>query len=212
MDSKDLALDVDLEVARAIHCVVRGFHDGECPKCHQLFNSKQMVWNWDRIGNPRSSHKCPNCHCGFEISKEEMDAAIALFGPIMDRNLEVFEVWRSDFHTRKQLRKENEEGAEEICKFALNNTHAPVSQEWVDDSNAAPLTMVEDDLDKTFGLPKISDVITYLSKMKEQHGDLPFYMTNGDMNSVLPVKTLDFIIEEEPIDKNGHLLPRGLVL
>jgi hypothetical protein len=35
-------LDVDFEVARSLHRVVRAMHDGECPKCNRLFESYQM--------------------------------------------------------------------------------------------------------------------------------------------------------------------------
>lgn len=77
---------------RALHRVVRAMHDGECPKCHNLFDCEQMrVVN--RIG-AFVAHRCPDC--GFEISKEESAAALDEFSVFMDRNLEVFEQWRTD--------------------------------------------------------------------------------------------------------------------
>ena len=34
MSSENLALDVSLEKARALHRVWRALNDGDCPKCH----------------------------------------------------------------------------------------------------------------------------------------------------------------------------------
>lgn len=92
---KNLELDVDTsELTRAIHRIVRGMHDGECPKCHRLFESTAMVWSQEYgKGNPHNSHKCP--HCGFSITHDEMQEAIALFGPLMEHSLELFELWRA---------------------------------------------------------------------------------------------------------------------
>jgi predicted RNA-binding Zn-ribbon protein involved in translation (DUF1610 family) len=88
-DAKDLHLDVDFETARALHRVVRGMHDGECPRCHQLFDSRAMV---SRLLDEPDT-RCPNC--GFAITHAEKQAAIRAFAPVMERNLAVFEEWRS---------------------------------------------------------------------------------------------------------------------
>jgi hypothetical protein len=81
-----LNLDVDAETARAVHRIVRGFHDGECPSCHQLFEAYQVL-------DPQGGSTCPKC--GFSISAEEKQAAIRLFAPHMDRALVAFLKWRS---------------------------------------------------------------------------------------------------------------------
>jgi hypothetical protein len=83
--AEKLKFDVDFETARAIHRVVRGMHDGECPKCHTLFDGFCM-----RLEN--GSEQCPKCF--FSISYEEIQAAMKAFAPVMERNLEVFEKWR----------------------------------------------------------------------------------------------------------------------
>lgn len=80
-------LDVDFEVARSLHRVVRAMQDGECPKCHNLFDSRHM-----RSGYP-SDLKCPGC--GFLVTHDEAEDAIAAFAPVMEKNLEVFEAWRA---------------------------------------------------------------------------------------------------------------------
>ena len=83
--TEDLELDVNFEEARAIHRVVRGMHDGECPNCHRLFQSHEVhLKNGDMI--------CPKCK--FKISHKEAEKAIEVFSIVMERNLAVFENWR----------------------------------------------------------------------------------------------------------------------
>lgn len=82
-----LALDVDFEHARAIHRVVRAFNDGECPRCHVLLEDRNM-----RHGG--GGLKCPRCQ--FYVSDDDMQAAMQLFAPMMDRALLIFEAWRED--------------------------------------------------------------------------------------------------------------------
>jgi hypothetical protein len=82
-----LVLDVDFETARAIHRVVRGMHDGECPKCHRIVSASLME-------HPDGGRVCTAC--GFYISRAEMQAAMRVFAPVMERNLEVFERWRNE--------------------------------------------------------------------------------------------------------------------
>ena len=86
-------LDVDFETARSIHRIVRAMHDGECPKCHALFESRHMT-------TMSGDEQCPAC--GFTITHDEMQAATQTFAPVMERNLEVFETWRADFPSRKR--------------------------------------------------------------------------------------------------------------
>lgn len=84
-------LDVDkFEVARSIHRIVRGMHDGECPKCHYLSDSEKMRSTAYKSGF--LGHVCP--HCYFAITDEEAQLAMQEFGPVMDKNLAVFEDWR----------------------------------------------------------------------------------------------------------------------
>lgn len=88
-------LDVDFEVARSIHRVVRAMHDGECPKCHAIVASELMRWHRQQI--VKKFHYldlvCPKC--GFTITHEDAEAAIAAFAPVMEKNLAVFEQWRA---------------------------------------------------------------------------------------------------------------------
>lgn len=83
-------LDVDFETARSIHRIVRAMHDGECPKCHTLFESRHMV-------SLSGDEVCPAC--GFTITHEESQAAMQTFAPVMERCLKVFERWRSSRNT-----------------------------------------------------------------------------------------------------------------
>jgi hypothetical protein len=103
----ELYLDVDFETARALHRVVRAMHDGECPKCHWLFESSLMrgqrvIDNSPFVtGIPMSvpvsmNLVCPSC--GFTITDEETKAATEAFAPVMERCLAIFEQWRE---TRK---------------------------------------------------------------------------------------------------------------
>lgn len=87
--STDLALDVD--VARAVHRIVRAMHDGECPRCHILVDDFCMKLNG--VVGQADHYLCTSC--GFTIRYEEAQAAIIEFGPFMERNLAVFEEWRA---------------------------------------------------------------------------------------------------------------------
>lgn len=81
MSNDDLNLDRD--ISRALHRVVRAMHDGECPECHNLFSSGEM--------ETPDGHQCPAC--AFKISRAESAAVLELFAEYMDRNLEVFKRW-----------------------------------------------------------------------------------------------------------------------
>jgi ribosomal protein L37AE/L43A len=80
-------LNLDHDQSRAIHRVARALHDGECPRCHQLYDSVDT-----RID--RDLWQCPGCK--FEISGEEMAAVFKEFGSFMDQNLAIFEQWRAN--------------------------------------------------------------------------------------------------------------------
>lgn len=89
-------LDVDFEVARSVHRVVRAMHDGECPNCQNFIESYHMRREHPTNESARyyaETIRCPRC--GFTITGEEAQAAIAEFAPVMQKNLEVFEQWRA---------------------------------------------------------------------------------------------------------------------
>lgn len=92
--SSRLYLDVDFETARALHRVVRAMNDGECPRCHALIEDYHMRKAAPSLASPKYTQTmiCPRC--GFTITGEEAEAAIQVFAPVMERNLEVFEQWR----------------------------------------------------------------------------------------------------------------------
>jgi hypothetical protein len=125
----NLYLDVDFETARALHRVVRAMHDGECPSCHCLFESPAM--RRDRLRLLDGSYQttpasmsmiCP--HCAFKISAEESQAAIAAFAPVMDRNLAIFEQWRTDLR-RATMAAEIEKG---VLGNAITETTRPIQE------------------------------------------------------------------------------------
>jgi len=80
-------VDTDPELARVLHRVVWGMHDGECPSCHALFEAGLM-----RGGGLGADLRCPAC--GFAITAAEQAAAVRAFAPVMERNLAAFEEWR----------------------------------------------------------------------------------------------------------------------
>lgn len=91
---------IDFEIARSVHRIVRAMHDGECPKCHRLFQSKSVVVEmefYSFASDPKEDERCPNC--GFTITRSEIIAALEIFGPVMEKNLEVFEDWRRKLKT-----------------------------------------------------------------------------------------------------------------
>lgn len=88
---EQLALDTDLQKARALHRVWRALNDGDCPKCHHAVaatdiirpNLKGGVWL-----------KCPNPDCGFQVMGEEITEIERMFAPAMDAAVSIFEQWR----------------------------------------------------------------------------------------------------------------------
>lgn len=89
---QQLALDVSLEKARALHRVWRALNDGDCPKCHNAVaatdvirpNLKGGVWI-----------KCPNPDCGFHVTGEEITEIERMFAPAMNGAVAIFEEWRA---------------------------------------------------------------------------------------------------------------------
>ena len=87
----NLALDVSLEKARALHRVWRALNDGDCPKCHHAVaatdvirpNLKGGIWL-----------KCPNPDCGFYVTGQEITEIELMFAPAMDAAVAIFERWR----------------------------------------------------------------------------------------------------------------------
>lgn len=74
--------------ARAIHRVVRALHDGECPRCHKVSTPEEVT------DSANGDDTCP--HCQFTISRKTQETAYALFAPLMEHNLQIFENWRKD--------------------------------------------------------------------------------------------------------------------
>ncbi len=91
-NSTELALDVSLEKARALHHVWRALNDGDCPKCHKHY-AATMMDRFQTLGNPSMSVRCPDC--GFTVYGEEIDAIECLFAPAMDAAVAIFEEWRT---------------------------------------------------------------------------------------------------------------------
>lgn len=84
-ESKELAMDVTVERARALHRIVRAMHDGHCPACGCLDDASAFREGY--------RHKCPNC--GFTVSVTEAQAALKEFQPLLQKSLAVFEEWRA---------------------------------------------------------------------------------------------------------------------
>jgi hypothetical protein len=84
---KPVALDVSLEVPRALHRVWRALNDGDCPKCHNFHAATQI--NRDSMGI-----MCPSC--GFTVTLDEIEAIEKLFAPAMDAAVKIFESWSKE--------------------------------------------------------------------------------------------------------------------
>lgn len=99
-DNKNLALDISLEKARALHRVWRALNDGDCPKCHHAVaatdvirpNLKGGIWL-----------QCPNPDCGFHVMGEEITEIERMFAPAMDAAVEIFEKWRNERNEQSRL-------------------------------------------------------------------------------------------------------------
>lgn len=62
-------------------------HDGECPRCHTLHDSREMTKVIEH------AHRCPTCL--LVITEEESAAVMKEFAAVMERNFAVFEAWRA---------------------------------------------------------------------------------------------------------------------
>jgi hypothetical protein len=95
-------LNLDHNLGRALHRIVRAMHDGECPRCHKL-QAADTVWTTRPVYKPNSRlgfEKIMFCRfCEFTITEEESEAVIREFGPYMEQNLQIFETWRANRHT-----------------------------------------------------------------------------------------------------------------
>ena len=95
-------LNLDHDLARALHRVVRAMHDGECPRCHEVYASERMRLidhEFPTGGKLRSEMpitfsgwRCPNCD--FRITDEEAAEVFRIFGPFMEQNLDFFTEWQ----------------------------------------------------------------------------------------------------------------------
>lgn len=107
-DSKaasDMALDLSLEKARALHRVWRALNDGDCPKCHTFHRASEIRCDF---GAPVKSSEfdgkfvtqrlsCPTC--GFSITREEIEAIEKMFAPAMDAAVGIFHEWQIERST-----------------------------------------------------------------------------------------------------------------
>ena len=97
-------LNLDRDEARALHRIVRAMHDGECPKCHAVHPSERMRYRLQGFTDENGNHypfatresgwQCPSCR--FKVTQDEADAVLKIFAPFMERNLAIFEQWRSE--------------------------------------------------------------------------------------------------------------------
>lgn len=99
--TEELALDVSLEKARALHRVWRALNDGDCPACHQYCGSDKVIRVYDeslhmRILGMKSvlQIQCPAC--GFFVTTEEIKLIEELFAPAMDAAMRIFLGWRAE--------------------------------------------------------------------------------------------------------------------
>lgn len=89
-------LNLDHDESRALHRIVRAMHDGECPKCHTVHDSRSMRYG----DHGRLATDPPGCGwlcrtCGFFVTHSEADEVFRIFAPFMERNLAIFEEWRN---------------------------------------------------------------------------------------------------------------------
>lgn len=89
----DLALDVSLEKARALHRVWRALNDGDCPKCHRYVPATK-VFRGTIPSIERRGIRCPNCR--FFVLDEEIERIEKLFAPAMDGAVKIFEECRQN--------------------------------------------------------------------------------------------------------------------
>lgn len=76
----ELNLSVSAEDARAMHRVVRALHDGHCPSCGALHDSRAVKL--------ATRHECPSCH--FYITNDEAKQALDTFHDYMRKCCDIF--------------------------------------------------------------------------------------------------------------------------
>lgn len=99
--------DVSSDTARALHRVVRAMHDGNCPECGHL-GPADAFHGYCRLEPDENDkeiaviekHVCPVC--GFTITAEEAQAALAKFQEYMAANCRVFKQWREVWRAGRQ--------------------------------------------------------------------------------------------------------------
>lgn len=85
------------ERARVLHRVVRALHDGHCPSCGHVASNPSYHRKTFALAIP-ADERCEDC--GFTITGAEIQAALAEFRPVMQRNLEIFQSWRESRQTK----------------------------------------------------------------------------------------------------------------
>lgn len=107
-------LDVERgEIARALHRIVRSMHDGHCPQCGRLESA-------DQFEHHDGSHSCPGCN--FTITKEQAEAALLEFRPYLQKSVEVFKKWRSQFNQQKVAQTDASEKELKLKKLCGKST------------------------------------------------------------------------------------------
>lgn len=97
----NLALDVSLERARALHRVWRALNDGDCPACHTYHEATQMWRSWLGFDLGREHGiMCPTCK--FYVTRDEIVAIEKMFAPAMDAAVDIFREWRSDYEIEQR--------------------------------------------------------------------------------------------------------------
>ena len=114
----NLALDVSLERARALHRVWRALNDGDCPKCHTFHRASEVKSSYpmttlDKFdGFKAESISCPTCR--FTITRREIEEIEKMFAPAMDSAVKIFEDWRSEFESEQRRVKHELLGNEKL--------------------------------------------------------------------------------------------------
>lgn len=98
-----LALDVNLEKARALHRVWMALNDGACPKCKKVVAATAVIRTTGR-GSPQL--QCPNLSCRFTITQDEIAEIERLFTPALDAAVAIFEDWREEWREQNPARVE----------------------------------------------------------------------------------------------------------
>lgn len=109
MSNNNLALDISLEKARALHRVWRALNDGDCPNCHRHRPATEM-FRWrkpepeERESTPAIA--CPDCR--FYVTHEEIQEIERMFAPAMNSAVAIFRQWRAEREVTQPLLTEND--------------------------------------------------------------------------------------------------------